>query len=125
MGKERDELGVVCDQVGSPTNAKDLAEDTLKILFNDNYKWQYGDIFHYSNKGSCSWFDFAKKIFELTNTNVQLKKLKTEDYFTKAIRPKYSLLDKSKFEKTFNLTINSWEVSLNEQFMKNFKFTIE
>ncbi len=114
LGSEKEELGIVADQIGSPTYAKDLAADTLKVLLDENYKWISGDVFHYSNNSSCSWFEFAQKIFELTNISVQLKKLKTEYYPTKANRPKYSLLDKSKFEHTFNTKINSWEISLGE-----------
>ncbi len=112
LGSEREELGIVADQIGSPTYAKDLAVDTLKIILDENYQWIKGDLFHYSNKSSCSWFKFAQKIFELTNTNIRLKKLKTEDYPTKANRPKYSLLDKSKFENTFNRKIKNWDTSL-------------
>ena len=112
LGGERDELGVVADQIGSPTYAKDLAKDTLSILNNENYKWSQGDVFHYSNNGSCSWSEFARTIFELTNINIQLNQLKTEDYPTKASRPKYSLLDKSKFENTFKIQIRDWRTSL-------------
>ena len=112
LGGERDELGVVSDQIGSPTYAKDLAEHTLRIINNDNYKWTQGDVFHYSNKGSCSWFEFARTIFELTNIAIELNQLKTEDYPTKARRPKYSLLDKSKFQRTFNIQIRDWKLSL-------------
>ena len=71
-------------------------------------------MFHYSNNGSCSWYEFAKKIFEKTNISVKLKKLKTEDYPTKASRPKYSLLDKSKYQRTFNIQIRDWRTSLLE-----------
>ena len=112
LGVEKDELGVVSDQIGSPTHAKDLAKDTLSILNNENYKWIQGDVFHYSNNGSCSWYEFAEKIFEKTNISVKLNKLKTEDYPTKASRPKYSLLDKSKFVKTFDVEIKNWQESL-------------
>jgi dTDP-4-dehydrorhamnose reductase len=112
LGGERDELGVVADQIGSPTYAKDLAKDTLSILNNENYKWSQGDVFHYSNNGRCSWFELARTIFELTNINIQLNQLKTEDYPTKASRPKYSLLDKSKFENTFKIQIRDWRTSL-------------
>lgn len=112
LGSEKKELGIVSDQIGSPTYAKDLVKDTLNILNNENYKWSQGDVFHYSNNGSCSWYEFADKIFEKTNTYVKLKKLKTEDYPTKARRPKYSLLDKSKFENTFNIQIRDWRTSL-------------
>ena len=114
LGSEKKELGIVSDQIGSPTYAKDLAKDTLNILNNENYQWSRGDVFHYSNNGSCSWYEFADIIFEKTNTYVKLKKLKTEDYPTKARRPKYSLLDKSKFESTFNIQIRHWKTSLLE-----------
>ena len=112
LGSEKDELGVVSDQIGSPTYAKDLAKDTLSILNNENYKWSQGDVFHYSNNGSCSWYEFADKIFEKTNISVKLNKLQTKDYPTKASRPKYSLLDKSKFENTFKIQIRDWKSSL-------------
>ena len=114
LGGEKEELGIVADQIGSPTYAKDLAEDTLNILSHDNYQWVSGDIFHYSNNGSCSWFDFAMKIFEYSDNDVILKALSTKEYPTKAMRPKYSLLDKSKFENTFNTQIRNWESSLFE-----------
>ena len=112
LGSEKAELGIVADQIGSTTCAKDLAEDTLRILSNDNYTWLNGDIFHYSNNGSCSWYEFAEKIFEKTNVSIQINPLNTEDYLTKACRPKYSLLDKSKFESTFDIQIRNWNTSL-------------
>ena len=118
LGSEKEEIGIVADQIGSPTYARDLAKDTIIILSDDNYKWVNGDIYHYSNNGSCSWFEFAEKIFELNNISVRLKKLKTQDYPTKANRPKYSLLDKSKFESIFNTKINGWEISLGEMLEK-------
>lgn len=114
LGSEKKELGIVSDQIGSPTYAKDLAKDTLNILNNENYQWSQGDVFHYSNNGSCSWFDFARTIFELKNINVQLNQLNTDDYPTKARRPKYSLLDKSKFQRTFKIQIRDWKSSLLE-----------
>lgn len=114
LGSEKAEIGIVEDQIGSPTYAKDLAEDTLRILSNDNYTWFNGDIFHYSNNGSCSWYEFAEKIFEKTSASIQINRLNTEDYPTKACRPKYSLLDKSKFESTFDIQIRNWNTSLLE-----------
>ena len=114
LGSEKEELGIVADQIGCPTYAKDLAEDTLRVLDNDKYQWIQGDLFHYSNNGSCSWFEFAQKIFKLANIDIQLNKLNTEDYPTKATRPKYSLLDKSKFQDTFNIHIRDWKISLLE-----------
>ena len=114
LGGQKKELGVVADQIGSPTYAKDLAEDTLRVINNEKYNWSQGEVFHYSNKGSCSWFDFARTIFELTNINIQLNKVNTDDYPTKARRPKYSLLDKSKFQRTFKIQIRDWKSSLLE-----------
>lgn len=118
LGNDKKELGIVADQNGSPTYAKDLAEDTLKIISFKNYQWINGDIFHYSNNGYCSWFEFAKKIFEYTNKDVHLNALSTKEYPTKAVRPKYSILDKTKFERTFNTKINNWGISLVEMLKK-------
>lgn len=112
LGKEKSELGVVSDQIGTPTFARDLAEDTLKILEDSNYQWKNADIFHYSNEGSCSWYDFAKQIFELANIEMKLNSLSSEEFPTRAVRPKFSLLDKSKFKKTFKVEIKHWKDSL-------------
>ena len=112
IGKEKSELGIVSDQIGSPTFARDLAEDTLKILEDSNYLWKNGDIFHYSNEGSCSWYDFAKQIFDFADIKVKLNALSSEEFPTRAVRPKFSLLDKSKFKKTFKVEINHWKGSL-------------
>ena len=118
LGSDKKELGIVADQNGSPTYAKDLAEDTLKIISFKNYQWINGDIFHYSNNGYCSWFEFAKRIFEYTNKDVNINALSTKEYPTKAARPKYSILDKTKFERTFNTKINNWGISLVEMLKK-------
>jgi dTDP-4-dehydrorhamnose reductase len=112
LGGERDELGVVADQIGSPTYAHDLAIDTLKVIKDINYKWKNADIFHYSNEGSCSWHDFAKQIFDFKGIEVKLNSLSTEEFPTRATRPKFSLLDKTKFKKTFNVEIQDWKSSL-------------
>ena len=114
LAGKRNELGIVADQIGSPTFAKDLAQDTLNILSHDNYQWISGDIFHYSNNGSCSWFEFAKEIFKYSDNDVILTALSTKEYPTNAVRPKYSLLDKSKFERTFTIKIRDWKISLFE-----------
>jgi len=112
LGKEKSELGVVADQIGSPTFAQDLAKDTLKIIEDTNYKWKTADIFHYSNEGSCSWYDFANQIFTYAGIDVKLNSLSTEEFPTRAIRPEFSLLNKTKFKKTFKVEINDWETSL-------------
>lgn len=118
LGREKNKIGIVADQFGSPTYANDLAKDTLKILSDDNYQWINGDIFHYSNNGFCTWFDFAKKIFEYSNNDVYIKPLSSKEYPAKVLRPKYSLLDKTKFERTFNIKIRDWEISLSEMLKK-------
>lgn len=113
LGNQLDSLGVVADQYGSPTYAKDLAYFTIGILKSENYTWlKGGEYFHFSNQGQCSWFDFAKKIFEIEGISVKIYPLDTSDYPTKAKRPKYSILDKSKTENVFGISIPSWDKSL-------------
>ncbi len=117
LGREKDSLSVVNDQIGSPTNAVDLAEAIAKIiLFFDSvpYSEVFGlfGIYNFSNQGQCSWHDFAKKIFEINNINIDLKPILTANYPTPAERPKYSVLDKSKIIETFGIEIKSWKESL-------------
>jgi dTDP-4-dehydrorhamnose reductase len=109
LGKERDQLGIIADQIGTPTYAIDLAKTILHIISNDNQ--QYG-IYHYSNEGVTSWYDFAKAIFELGEVDVKARPLKTSEYPTKAIRPAFSVMDKSKIKNTFALEIPYWRESL-------------
>jgi dTDP-4-dehydrorhamnose reductase len=71
----------------------------------------YG-IYNFSNEGECSWYDFAKKIFEINNVSIDLSAIPTEQFPTPAERPKYSVLDKSKIKATFGITIKTWEESL-------------
>lgn len=114
LAKERESLSVVNDQIGTPTNAVDLAEVLLKIILTINHQpstINYG-IYHLSNKGQCSWYDFAKKIFELNHIEIDLKSIPTTSFPTPAKRPSYSVLDKSKIKTTFGLTIKNWEESL-------------
>ena len=106
LGNERDSLGVVNDQTGTPTNANDLAEAILQII--ESGKKEYG-IYHYSNEGVATWYDFAKKIFEVNTISVDLKPITTADYPTPAKRPAYSVMDKSKIKTVFGLTIKQWE----------------
>jgi dTDP-4-dehydrorhamnose reductase len=115
LSKTRDGLSVVSDQIGTPTYAVDLAKVIFKIIELDSDK--YG-IYHYSNKGVLSWFDFASKIFELKRIPIDLSPIATKDYPTKAQRPLYSVLDKTKIISNFDITIENWEnrleVALNE-----------
>jgi len=114
LGKERDELNVVSDIIGSPTYAGDLAMVVLHITQNKEFlnSGQKTQIYHYSNEGACSWFDFAKEIFKLANIQCTVNPITTEQYPTPAQRPKNSLMNKDKIAKTFGLNIPHWEVSL-------------
>jgi len=107
-------IDVVNDQIGTPTNANSFADIILKIIKfqRQNTKKLYG-IYHFSNRGYCSWYDFAKKIFELNNINVKLNSVTTNDFPTLAQRPKYSVLDTTKIQSTFGVEIKNWEETLN------------
>jgi len=115
LGKERGELSVVNDQIGSPTYATDLAKIILKIINNKNYqaKDQATEIYHYSNKGKISWYEFAKEIFELADIHCAVKPITTKQYPTPAKRPKNTLMNKAKIAKTFSVGISNWKESLN------------
>lgn len=111
LAKDRESLGVVNDQTGTPTNAVDLAEAIVKIILSGSTK--YG-IYNFSNEGTATWYDFAKKIFETNNVKIDLKAITTNDYPTPAKRPQYSVLDKTKIKETFGIFINDWEQSLSK-----------
>lgn len=111
LASERDSLSVVNDQIGSPTNAVDLAETIITIIKKSeisNQKTFFG-IYNFSNEGQCSWYDFAKKIFEINKIEIDLQPILTSSYPTPAQRPAYSVLDKEKIKKVFNLEIKNWE----------------
>jgi dTDP-4-dehydrorhamnose reductase len=112
LGKEREELNVVYDQIGSPTYAGDLANAIMNIipLLDD----EHAEIFHFANEGVCSWFDLAKTIFENQSTYCIVNPILTEQYPTKAKRPHYSVFDKVKIKSTYNLSIPYWKDSLNK-----------
>ncbi len=113
LGKQRDELGVIFDQVGTPTYAKNLAESILDIIqFPREYESNNVEIYHYSNEGVCSWYDFAKTIFELSNIRCNVNPITTEQYPTPAKRPHYSILNKIKIKKDFKLDIPYWKDAL-------------
>lgn len=112
LGKERDEIGVIYDQIGTPTYAKDLAKAIIKIIPMLNN--QQVEIYHYSNEGVCSWYDFAKVIFEHENITCQVRPIETKAYPTPAKRPHNSLLNKTKIKKTYGLYIPYWKDSLTE-----------
>jgi dTDP-4-dehydrorhamnose reductase len=112
-GRERDSLNVVFDQIGTPTYAKELASAILKIV-NETAEYQGFDVFHFSNEGVCSWYDFAVAIMEESDINCQINPILTKDYPLPAPRPFYSVLDKSKIKDKFALTIPHWRESLKE-----------
>lgn len=114
LGQERDELNVVCDQVGTPTYAGDLADAILAIIVKsaaESDAWKSG-IYHYSNEGVCSWYDFAKAIHEIGDVSCNVHPIPTEEYPTPAKRPAYSVLNKSKIKRNFGITIPYWRDSL-------------
>lgn len=114
LASERDTLSVVADQIGTPTNAVDLAEVLLKIIQSpiNHHPSSFG-IYNFSNEGQCSWYDFAKEIFSQSNITIDLKSIPTTAYPTPAKRPTYSVLNKSKLKETFNIEIKEWQTSLN------------
>ena len=107
--KEREQISIVDDQIGSPTYAADLAEVLIKI--SKSPEWKPG-IYNYSNEGEVSWFDFAKTIQQLNNLDCKVHRVPTTSYPTPAKRPAFSLLDKSKIKETFGIAIPDYKDSL-------------
>ena len=114
LGKKNNELKIVSDQIGSPTYATDLASTIIEIIKNKNFMQNNfaTEIYHYSNIGNISWFDFAEEIFRLTKIRCKIKPILTENYFTLVKRPKNSVLNKSKILKKFSLKGRLWKSSL-------------
>ena len=112
LGKEKDELDVIFDQIGSPTYARDLARTILDIL--PNIKNNKVEIYNYSNEGVLSWYDFAKEIMQMAKLDCKINPIETFQYPTPAKRPHYSILNKSKIKKDFGITIPYWKDSLDE-----------
>ena len=116
LSKEKESISVVSDQIGSPTYAKDLALAILQIIpaiESDDIQ-----IYHYANKGQCSWFDFASAIMKIAQQNCIILPITSADFKTKVKRPKYSLLNTDKIQNTFNLEIPIWEDALKECILK-------
>jgi len=116
LGNEKENLGVIYDQVGTPTYARDLAKTCLEILtgMNSVKISKNGNLYHYSNEGVASWYDFAISIMELGGENCKVKPIQTKDYPTLAKRPQYSVLNKSKIKTDFKIEIPYWRDSLKE-----------
>jgi len=115
LGKERDEINVVSDQIGSPTYATDLAGAILEIIKNKEFKEisQATQIYHYSNKGEISWCDFAKEIFKIAKVDCKVNPITTQQYPTPVKRPKNTLMSKDKIAEIFSVNIPDWKESLN------------
>jgi dTDP-4-dehydrorhamnose reductase len=115
-GKEQDLLNVVFDQIGTPTYAGDLAATILKIIdkVDSGEKKFTGGIFHYSNEGVCSWYDFACAIIQLYGLDCQVYPIETKYYPTPAKRPEFVVLNKEKIKSTYEISINHWYSSLEK-----------
>jgi len=114
LGKERGELNVVDDQIGSPTYATDLANAILDIVQNVKLKEpsQTTQIYHYSNEGEISWYEFAEEIFKIAKIDCKANPITTQQYPTPAKRPRNTLMNKENIRKVFNIKYNSWKNSL-------------
>jgi len=118
LGNEKPTLNVIFDQIGTPTYAKDLAVACLEILSNNEDLTSKGKLYHFSNEGVASWYDFARAIMEMGGVNCELKPIETKDYPTPAKRPFYSLLNKGKIKADFQIEIPYWRDSLKECIQK-------
>lgn len=111
LASERDTISVVNDQIGTPTNAVDLAGALITII--STKKNAFG-VYNFSNEGQCSWYDFAKAIFDINNIRIDLQPIPTTSFPTPAKRPAFSVLDKTKIKTSFGIEIKSWEESLKQ-----------
>jgi dTDP-4-dehydrorhamnose reductase len=111
-GRERESLNVIFDQIGTPTYARNLADTILKCIA--QYDETKKGIYHYSNEGVASWYDFAFEIMNLSNIECKIHPIETVEYPTPAVRPKYSVLNKKKIKSTFGIEISHWKESLSQ-----------
>jgi dTDP-4-dehydrorhamnose reductase len=115
LAKQKPELGIVSDQFGTPTYARDLARAIMTIVSSvADGKADEPGTYHYSNEGAISWYDFAYYIRDFYDLQCNIKPIKTWEYKTAAVRPKFSVLDKTKIKRTFALDIPHWSTSLKE-----------
>lgn len=112
LGQNKNEISVVFDQIGTPTWAHDLAQVIADIL--PQIKKGSKEIYHYSNEGVCSWYDFAVEIMEAAHLDCRVLPIESDEYHAAAARPHYSVLNKNKIKKEFNLTIPHWKESLKK-----------
>lgn len=109
LADSQPEIKVVCDQIGTPTFARDLARAVVKVL--QSHQWVPG-IYHFTDEGAASWYDFAKAIFRIAGKDVKVNPIPTEDYPTPASRPSYSILDRTRIKATYGIEIPHWEEAL-------------
>lgn len=109
LADSQPEIKVVCDQIGTPTFARDLARAVVKVL--QSHQWVPG-IYHFTDEGAASWYDFAKAIFRIAGKDVKITPIPTEDYPTPASRPSYSILDRTRIKATYGIEIPHWEEAL-------------
>jgi len=114
LGKERETLNVVFDQIGTPTYAADLAQTIMLITSQTEQNKLIPGIFHYSNEGVCSWYDFALEIMQQTGLKCAVKPIETKDYPTPATRPHYSVLNKARIKTEYGVEIPHWKESLKK-----------
>lgn len=116
LGNEKNTLSIVSDQIGTPTYARDLAKVCLDIISISNIEMisKNGKVYHYSNEGVASWYDFAITVMELSKANCKVKPIQTINYPTLAKRPYYSVLSKKKIKKDFTIEIQYWKDSLKD-----------
>lgn len=114
LAESKDELSVVADQIGSPTNAADLAFTIMSVLNEINN--ENVEIYHFSNEGYCNWFDFAALVFKKFNCKTKIKPITTDEFITAAKRPSNSVLNKAKIKAVFNVQVPDWK----ESFLKNY-----
>lgn len=117
LGMERDSLGVVADQVGTPTYAADLAIAIMSVITDYDNKRER-EIYHFSNEGAISWYDFAKAIMQIKNIDCKVNPIQSKDFPAKAARPFYSVLNKTKIKEHYNLEIPYWKESLEVMLKK-------
>lgn len=112
LGSEKDSLNVICDQIGTPTYARDLAKTCLDILSTSDPLTKNGKVYHYSNEGVTTWYDFAIAIMELGSLNCKVRPIETKDFPSSAKRPHFSVLNKSRIKTDFKVIIPYWRNSL-------------
>lgn len=114
LTQKNNNLNIISDQVGTPTYAGDLGQAILQIIKSDKFNEleKASEVYHYSNEGECSWYDFAKEVVNISGVNCTLSPIKTKDYPAAAQRPRYALMSKKKISKEFDLKIISWKDSL-------------